>query len=82
MESGVVHYDTAMVRQLSQERKVTVASKAVLPHGNIMKNSEKSEKFNVPAVVFPILTHCNTHINTLMCRDSILKWCMRAHTYT
>lgn len=47
MESGVIHYDAAMVRQLSQERKVTVASKAVLPHGNIMKNSEKSEKFNV-----------------------------------
>lgn len=41
------------------------------------ERTEKRERFNVPALEFPILT-----ANTPICSDSILKWCMHVPTYT
>ena len=48
----------------STKKTVAEASRPVLPHGNIIKESERSEKFKVPVVVFPVLTPYNTHTHT------------------
>lgn len=71
----IVHGDISEVHQLFSQRLQTLCEQLCLVERE--EKTERSERFNVPALEFPIPTP-----NTPMCRDSILKWCVHVPTYT